>query len=197
MEILEKILNSGARVKIMRLFLLNKDKSFKNQDVVKRSRVSADTVRRELRLLLSVGFIKKNNMDWHFNSSFKYSREFEGLLISSDTINKEEIANNIKKTGKIKLLLISGLFIKNSDSRVDMLIVGDGINRGKVEEEIRKMEAEIGKELSYAIFDTKEFSYRLNMYDKLVRDILDFPHEVILQTKELSHTLTLKPSRLN
>ena len=48
------------------------------------------------------------------------------------------------------------------------------------------MEAEIGSELVYAIFDTKEFTYRLNMYDKLVRDILDFPHEVIFQAKELS-----------
>ncbi|MFA6325206.1 MAG: hypothetical protein WCX46_03205 [Candidatus Paceibacterota bacterium] len=186
MEILEKILNSSARVKIMRLFLLNKDKSFKNKDIAKRSRVSSDIVRRELKLLSSVGFIKKYNMDWRFNSTFKYSKEFEGLLISSDTINKDKISNNLKKTGKIKLLLISGLFIKNSDSRVDMLIVGDKIKRNKVEEEIRKIEAEIGKELSYAIFDSKEFSYRLNMYDKLVRDILDFPHEIILQNKEIN-----------
>jgi hypothetical protein len=29
------------------------------------------------------------------------------------------------------------------------------------------------------------------MYDKLVRDILDFPHEVIVENKELS-TLALK-----
>jgi hypothetical protein len=72
-----------------------------------------------------------------------------------------------------------------------MLIVGDNIKRRKVEEEIRKLEAEIGVELAYAVFDSKEFSYRLNMYDKLVRDILDFPHEIILQAKELS-TQTLK-----
>ena len=36
------------------------------------------------------------------------------------------------------------------------------------------------------LFETKEFIYRLNMYDKLVRDIIDYPHEVILQAKELS-----------
>jgi len=186
MEILGKILGNPARVKIMRLFLLNKGKSFKNADVVKRSRVSPEAVRRELRLLFSVGFIKKRGLDWSFNYSFKYGTEFEELLINSDTMDKEAIANNLKKTGKIKFMLISGVFIKNPDSRVDVLIVGDKIKRSKVEEEMRKLEAEIGTELSYAIFDTKEFSYRLNMYDKLVRDILDFPHEVILQTKELS-----------
>jgi hypothetical protein len=51
---------------------------------------------------------------------------------------------------------------------------------------MRRLEAEIGAELVYAVFDTKEFIYRLNMYDKLVRDILDYPHEVLLQAKELS-----------
>jgi len=86
----------------------------------------------------------------------------------------------------VKFLLVSGIFIKNKDSRVDLLIVGDKMKRGKIEEGIRKLEAEIGAELVYAIFETKEFIYRLNMYDKLVRDILDYPHEVLLQAKELS-----------
>ena len=69
--------------------------------------------------------------------------------------------------------------------------MGDKIKRGKTEEGVRKLEAEIGRELVYAIFDTKEFVYRLNMYDKLARDIIDFPHEVVFQVKELS-TQSLK-----
>lgn len=186
MEILGKMLGNPARVKIMRLFLLNKNKGFKNADIAKRSRVDAGVVRRELKLLFSVGFIKKRTLDWSFNSSFKYAHEFEGLLISSDTLNKEAIADNFKKAGKVKLLLVSGVFIKNKDSRVDLLLVGDKMKKSKIEEGIRKLEAEIGAELVYAMFDTKEFAYRLKMYDKLVRDILDFPHEVVVQTKELS-----------
>ena len=67
------------------------------------------------------------------------------------------------------MVIVSGVFIQNPDSRVDMLIVGDKIKKNKVENEIRKLEAEIGSELTYAVFDTKEFSYRLNMYDKLTR----------------------------
>jgi hypothetical protein len=186
MEILGKILGSPARVKIMRLFLLNKGKWFETKDVVKRSQVNKDAVRRELRVLSSVGFVKKRNADWSFNTSFKYGLEIEGLLISSDTLNNKSIVNYFKKAGRVKLLLVSGIFIKNKDSRVDLLIVGDKIKRSKIEEGVRKLEAEIGKELVYAVFETKEFIYRLNMYDKLVRDILDFPHEVVVENKELS-----------
>ncbi|OGI95662.1 hypothetical protein A2917_01105 [Candidatus Nomurabacteria bacterium RIFCSPLOWO2_01_FULL_42_17] len=195
MEILGKILGNDARVKIMRLFLLNKGKGFKSRDIAKRSRVGFDIVRRELRLLASVGFIKKRSkasLDWYFNSFFKYAGEFEDLLIRSDTLSKEKILDNFKKVGQVKLLVVSGVFIKNQDSRVDLLIVGDKLKKTGIERGIRKLEALLGVELVYAIFNTKEFIYRLNMYDKLVRDILDYSHEVLLQAKELSPALTVK-----
>jgi DNA-binding transcriptional ArsR family regulator len=196
MEILGKILGNEARVKIMRLFLLNRGKGFKSADVVKKSRVNSGTVRKELRLLASINFIKKRSSaspEWYFNSSFKYGSEFEDLLVRSDSLNKEKILDKFKKVGRVKLVIISGVFIKNHDSRVDMLIVGDKMKKSKIEEGIRKLEAEIGAELVYAVFDTKEFIYRLNMYDKLVRDIIDYPHEVLFQAKELS-TQALKKS---
>ena len=186
METLGKILGSQARVRIMRLFLINRNKGFSNKDVVKRSRVSREIVRRELTLLSNIGFIKKRATSWFFDSSFKYTSEIDNLLINTDTLDKDAIIDNFKKVGRVKLIIISGIFIKDKQSRVDLLIVGNKMKRSKIEEGIRKLEAEIGVELVYAVFDTKEFTYRLNMYDKLIRDILDFPHEVILQAKELS-----------
>src|SRR3989338_7906087 len=157
MEILGKILGNGSRVKIMRLFLLNKGKGFKSKDIVKRSRVSSDIVRKELNLLTSVNFIRKRSKtsaDWYFNSLFKYAREFEDLLVRSDSLNKQKLLNNFKNIGRVKLLIVSGVFIKNDDSRVDLLIVGDKMKRGKIEKGVKRLEAEIGTELTYAIFET-------------------------------------------
>ena len=186
MEILEKILGNKGRVRLMKLFLLNRSKGFKSAEVASRSRVSPDIVRRELNLLASVNFIKKREQDWFFNSLFKYAAQFEELLVRSDIMNTQTVLDNFKNIGRVKLLIISGVFIKSDSSRVDLLIVGDRLKRGKIEEGVRKLEALIGVELVYAVFDTKEFIYRLSMYDKLVRDILDYPHEVILQSRELS-----------
>ena len=189
MEILGKILGNPARVKIMRLFLLNRGEGFKSKDVAKRSRVSPDVAQKELKLLASVSFIKKRSRtskDWYFNSFFQYATEFEDLLVRSGKLDKEELLHNFKKVGQVKLIIVSGVFIKSDGSRVDLLVVGNKLKKSKIEKEIRKIEAEIGMELVYAVFDTKEFIYRLNMYDKLVRDILDYPHEVLLQAKELS-----------
>lgn len=170
----------------MRLFLQSRGKSFAKKDVVKRSRVDSGSAGRELRLLHSVGFIKKHAAGWVFNPAFKYGDELENLLINTDVLDRKEVEETFRKAGRIKLLVVAGVFIKSDDSRADILIVGDKIKQKKVEEGIRKLEAEIGAELSYVVFDTKEFVYRLNMYDKLVRDILDFPHEIILSGKGLS-----------
>ncbi|MCI0532935.1 hypothetical protein L0Y49_01805, partial [bacterium] len=85
-----------------------------------------------------------------------------------------------RNIGKVQLVVITGIFIKNEESRVDILIVGDGLKKQSIESVLRTMEAELGKEIRYALLETKEFSYRMNVYDKFIRDILDYPHRKII-----------------
>jgi hypothetical protein len=189
MEILGKMLGSAARVKIMRAFLLNPKIGFSAQDLAKRCRVMPVAARRELRILASIDFIQNKTKGWVLNPNFKYVPETEALLLNADSIDKTSLANTFRRLGRIKLLIVSGIFIKDRDARVDLLVVGDGLKKKRIQEEVKKLEAEIGVELTYAMFDTAEFIYRVSMYDKLVRDILDFPHEALIQAKELSTQL--------
>jgi hypothetical protein len=78
------------------------------------------------------------------------------------------------------LVLIAGVLKHDPESRVDILIVGDHIKKGMLITAISTLEAELGKELRYAAFETADFKYRISVYDKLVKDILDYPHEKIL-----------------
>lgn len=194
MDTLAKLFGSQARVKLMRLFLSNPEGSFDSKEIARRSRVSRDSLRKEIKLLAGAGLIKakriKGVVFWHLNSDFAY-RESLKLLLSSDTfLKKSQIAKDFKPAGKIKLLLVSGLFIQDPESRIDFLVVGDNLNRRLIEDRIRAIEAEIGQELRYAVFTTEEFKYRLNMYDKLIREILNYPHERLIDTGELSTALS-------
>ena len=87
-----------------------------------------------------------------------------------------------KNGGRIKLVLVAGIFTQENggENRVDILIVGENLKRNRIERALRDMESEVGKELSYAIFETKEFKYRMEVYDKFVRDIMDYPHRILL-----------------
>ena len=60
------------------------------------------------------------------------------------------------------------------------MIVGDRLKKPLIEGRIKKMESEIGKELRYSIFETPDFQYRVSIYDKLVRDILEFAHRKVV-----------------
>jgi hypothetical protein len=114
------------------------------------------------------------------NSSYAYLPAIKNFLIDATPITEKEIIRKVSSTGNIKLVLISGLFLHERDSRIDILVVGDHLKQGKLLSIISHIEAEVGKELRYAAFETTDFQYRLSLYDKLVRDILDFRHKKIL-----------------
>lgn len=200
MEILSKLFGSTARVKIIRLFLFNEEECFENKDVAKRARVAAHSVRSELGMMEKAGLVKKVSFykeiergrgenrklikkrvrGFKLNQKFKYLQALRNFLINAAPLQQNEIVKKLSVAGSLKLVIISGVFIQDWDSRIDILVVGDNIKMSRLETAIKGIEADIGRELRYAIFPTKEFKYRLNAYDKLIRDVLDYPHQTVV-----------------
>lgn len=200
METLGKLFGSDARVKIMRLFILNAEATFDAIDIISRSKVSKKNLTREMRILESAGFVKgksffkesqkkvgkkikvtkKRVSGWQLDYGFGHLKALRQLLVENSTFEHKDLVSRFRPLGKLKLIVVAGVFIKNPDSRVDLLIVGDALKKSAIENVLRALESEIGKELVYTMFTTDDFLYRLGMQDKLVRDILDYPHEKIL-----------------
>lgn len=188
MEVLEKIFGNATKVKIMRLFLFNQEESFNMDDIVERTKVSRDKVRKEVNVLEKIHLIKKSRRSkkptWSLNAKFSYIKPLREFLVEMAPLKHRDILDRVKNTGQIKLIVLAGLFIQDPDSRLDMLVVGDKLNEKVLDSVVRNMEAEIGRELEYAFFDTGDFEYRLSMYDKLIRDVLDYPHEIVVNKIE-------------
>jgi len=206
MEILGKLFGSPARVKVMKLFLSNEQTPFDNEEISKRAKVALPTLRKELNLLQKIGLIKKRifykevtkkikktktkparvekvkkkTQGWILNEKFIYLVPLHNLLVNMTSFTSASVMKRLSGVGKLKLVLVSGAFIQNPDSRVDILVVGDDIKTSALERAVSILESEIGKELKYAFFDTNDFTYRLNIYDRLVRDIIDHPHQKII-----------------
>jgi len=102
------------------------------------------------------------------------------FLVDAAPMSEKELVKKLGKVGNLKLILISGVFLHDQDARVDMLIAGDDLSQAKLKQTISLIESELGKELRYAAFETADFQYRLGVYDKLIRDILDSHHKKIL-----------------
>jgi len=63
--------------------------------------------------------------------------------------------------------------------------VVDNFKKSAFDQAIKTIESEIGKEIRYVIFDSKEFLYRVDMYDKLICDVMENPHKKIIDTFDL------------
>jgi hypothetical protein len=129
--------------------------------------------------------VKKKVSNWHLEPNFEYLLPLQNLLINTRPLRPNEILKRLANVGKLKMVIVAGVFIQNLDSRVDLLIVGDNLKRASIDRIVKIMEAEIGKELVFAAFETADFHYRLGMYDKLIRDILDYPHQKLLDRLNL------------
>lgn len=202
MEILGKLFGSPEKVKIMRLFLFNPNQPFDLGDVALKTKSAPKEVKREISELDKIGLIKKRiffkeisterkgekkgeaikkkTNGWILSRAFPYLSELQDLLINAQLIRHGEILKRLSNVGKLKVVIVAGVFIQDWDSRADILIVGDNLKRFAVENAIKTIESEIGREINYAAFETQDFLYRLGICDKLIRDILDYQHEKIL-----------------
>ena len=120
MKELAKIFGSEARVKILRIFLLNSDQMIDSEDLAKRLRVPRTKAASECKQLQSVGFLKKRSYfkdivrrgkkakkkteGWCLNIDFHYNASLRGLLVEEELLNKKELVKRFRKAGKINLL---------------------------------------------------------------------------------------------
>jgi len=205
MEILEKLFGSAAKVKIIKLFLFNPEMAYDVPQTVERAKVSRDVARKEIYNLEKAGFLKQKSYikeikrqknrrmeivrkranGWTLDQKFPYIEPIVTFLSNINPFRNKEIVEKISRACKIQLLIVSGIFIKDPDSRADLLVVGDNLKLGQLDNIIKTIESEMGKEIRYAVFDTAEFKYRHSMFDKLIRDILDYPHEKIINKLNL------------
>jgi hypothetical protein len=180
MRSISHIFGGEAKVKIMRLFTFNPGYWFTASEVAGRAKESSVSTRRELNILTKAGLVKKRVKGFILDSTYPYLSAIENFLIDAAPISEKEIIHKISRAGSIKLVLISGIFLHQRDSRVDLLIVGDHLSQAKLLSTVSSIEALLGRELRYSVFETIDFQYRLSIYDKLIKDILDYPHTKIL-----------------
>lgn len=187
MDTLSKLFGSEAKVKIMRLYLFNSDKVFDLNQITDRVHEEISKVRRELSVLEKMGFLKTRQSTkpgakkgYLLDTQFMYLASLQNFLLNIEPLQPKEIVKRISKIGTIKLVITAGVFMQEPESRLDLFVVGDNVKKAAFEHVVKLLESEIGKELRYAYFSTADFQYRINMFDKLTRDVLDYPHRKLI-----------------
>lgn len=203
---LTKIFGSVDRVKILRFFLAHPDEQITLDELSKKVKVKTIELKKEIKNLININFLNeltlieeqelkksKNNSNknskpkqikkdgFELNKNYVFVDSLASLLLDFRFIDRKEMLEDFKRYGKIKLLCLGGVFMKDEEGKLDLLLAGDALDKDKIDEYIKKLEADFGTELRYAVFESEEFRYRVNMFDRLIKDFWKRPHEKILE----------------
>ena len=179
-EILETLLGSKAKTRILRFFLINGEKEYSIAEISKKNMLPAASVRKEINELKKIKFIsektKKGSKFFVLDQDFCFLSELKSLFAKSSASPESKSLSRIKNIGDVKLALVSGIFLNDPKSKVDMVLVVNNVSRGKLKSVMNMLEAEIGKEVSFVLMNSEEFKYRLDMLDRFLLDFMEGPH---------------------
>jgi hypothetical protein len=184
LTLFDTLFGSKARARLLRFFLLNPGTEWSSIDVSAKTLVPRKDIAREIIKLVKMKFLieklRKGKKVYVLNESFPFHVELQSLVSKLNVEAQSQIFRKLKTVGEVKLILISGLFINNPKSKVDMILVVNNENRTKLKHAIAYLEAEVGKEIRFFLMNAEELHYRLNMLDRFFMEFLENPYEEVI-----------------
>ena len=193
---LSALFGSEARIKILNFLFLNLEQKYSSTQISLKVGVSAAVIRRELINLEKSGLIKKDKVEksandkafYYIERSFILYPELRALFAKLQILTSQKFITDLQKTCQPKFLALSGLFVNDSKSPTDILLVGR-VRRLEFLKLIKELEKDLGKEVNFTLMDEKEFLYRKEIMDVFLYNILDGNNIIlidqILNDKEL------------
>lgn len=185
-DTLDNLFGSKIKVKILKFLFRNYPGEFLISELAKKIQEPRASTKKEITNLAKIRLVKKSGISGiKLNHDFEFFSELKDLILKASPAEKNKMVGKILKLGRIKLALVSGVFLNNNsvvneNSVADLFIVGDDVNKERLRKFLKSLEAEVGREVRLSIMDKEEFNYRYGMFDRFVRVLLESPHEKLI-----------------
>lgn len=207
-DFLGTFMDNTARARVLRVFMFSQSEPFTVTKAAKRAGLNAKVTLREIRALEQLGIVKKGKTAqaasagkkgvrakpkqgaktetaWVIDPDCKHLRALSSFVHEVSPMRRENIVGALKNSGRLAAVVLSGCFMGDLSRPVDLIVAADNLNEARLEHAIRALEPLFGREIRYSAFSTPEFRYRLTIQDHLIRDTLDYPHQVLLDRLHL------------
>lgn len=119
------------------------------------------------------------------DTNFVLYNEIKALIVKAQILYEKDFVQKLQEIGKIKLLVLTGIFANNPSTLTDILLVGK-VNKDKLLKLIKQLEKELGKEINYTLFTPEEFKYRREITDIFLYEILESRKLIVIDEVGLS-----------
>lgn len=184
---LEAIVSSRARVKLLTLFLLNPGREYYVREIARMTEENTNAVRRELANLESFGLIagqKKGNQQYYtVNQDFFLYEDLQKIVLKTEGVArliKEKLGNQ----KNIDCMFIFGSFARGdagAKSDIDLFIVGD-VDEDTLIPLVHESERTLNREINYTLMRRSEFKKRKSTGNPFVKNVIKEPKIMITGT---------------
>jgi len=162
---IESLITSKTRVKLLLKFFLNSDSTSYLRNLESEFGESSNAIRVELNRFEDAGLLTSNLT----GNKKIYSAITEHPLYSdiNNIIKKytgldQVVERIIRKIGDVEKVYVTGEVAKGLDSKIiDLIFVGNSINKNYLMELVEKVEKLIGRKIRYITYETHEFDKKV------------------------------------
>lgn len=180
-NLLNNILESKLKTKIVAFFLANPERSFFLGELQKR--LGSNSLTPHLNALIKkdllITFSKRGKKYYIVNKRNPFLHQLRLSVSKNFRKYEDELTRNMKKISGLKVGVLTGLFCAEPGLSCDILLVGK-ISPLSIEGFVNGAEKIMGQELNYAVFDVKEYEHRKSMFDRFMKDIFENPHLMVV-----------------
>lgn len=188
------LFGSQARVKLLRFFIFNPDKVEPFDEISRRARLVRRTARTEMSALEKAGVIRQKTIyievpekkkklkaiGYGLDNKFVHLPALQRFMFATAPINGKTLLRHMRRIAGVEFVVGAGAFVQEFEHRLDVLVAMKTLDDKKIANAIRGLEAELGIDIRFAAMSSEDLKYRISMNDKLIRDVFDYPHEVLL-----------------
>jgi len=193
LSMLDKLLGSKTREKLLRLYLAEPGARYYIREIERKLGLSVSALRREVDNLFQMGFLqevppeellglgrdeqeekeilKQKRKYFVINPDFIFYPELKALFAKNRFLSRDALVKKLRQLGRIDLLVLSGSFAGADDAKVDILIVGE-MDRFALSKLIESFEKELNTPIYWALFSREEYENRKAMTDKFLFEVL-------------------------
>ena len=187
MTVLEQLLSNPDRIRLLRFALLHPEEDFTTRELQQRlgRRVQERQVRELNRLgCFVIGFRPDSGAtSYRIDPGWLLFPEFRALFMKAQLLVEHDLVRRLQQTGRLQLLILTGLFVGEPRGATDALLVGS-TQRQRVGQLFRQFERDLNTEVKYTIMTAVEYRYRKDIGDRFIYDILEGRHLVVVDTME-------------
>jgi len=184
---LEAIIPSRTRVKLLTLFLLNPGREYYGREIARMTEENTNAVRRELANLETFGLLtcrKSGNQQYYaVNQDFFLYEDLQKVVLRTEGVARV-IRENLAGLGSVECMFIYGSFAgakAGAQSDIDLFIVGE-VEENRLIPLVHESEQALAREINYTLMQPGEFRKRKKSGDPFVKNVMNEPKIVIIGT---------------